>query len=196
MIVVNLNIIKRISAAVCMTLVTYAVIPLLIFIARIMDVSIGTIKLIFISRGFKYIAPFLAFFEISIWLAAIHQIMLNLNNIFCYLAYALGFSAGTFVGMIIEEKISLGNVIIRIITKKDASELIGAFRELKYKTTEVDGRDGKVRIIFSIMDRKDIKKAADTIKKFDPMALYTIEDVRFVNDRFGRQGLFRARKSK
>lgn len=164
---------------------TFVVIPLLIFVARIIDVSLGTVKLIFIAKGYKYIAPFLAFFEISIWLAAIQQVMLNLTNIYCYLAYAIGFSAGTFVGMMIEEKISLGNVIIRIITKKDASELVNALKELKYKTTEIDGSgiDGKVRIIFSILDRRDIEKVVETIKKFNPKAFYTIEDVRFVHER-------------
>ncbi|MFH1642672.1 MAG: DUF2179 domain-containing protein [Nanoarchaeota archaeon] len=164
---------------------TWIVMPILIFIARICDVSIGTIKLILISRGYKFIAPLLAFFEILIWLLAIRQIMLNLTNIFCYLAYAFGFAFGTFIGMFLEEKISLGKVIIRIITKKDAIELVKSLKDLKYKTTIIEGNgiDGKVRMVFSILDRKNIPKVVDTIKKFNPTAFYSIEDVRFVNDR-------------
>ena len=101
----------------------YLVLPLLIFIARIFDVSMGTIRVIFITRGYKLIAPLIGFFEVVIWLLAIGQIMSNLTNIYCYLGYALGFSAGTYIGMVIEEKLSIGKVILRIVSKRDATSL-------------------------------------------------------------------------
>ena len=163
-------------------LYTWIVIPFLIFIARMADVSLGTIRLIFISRGMKYLAPVVGFFEIFIWLLAIGQIMKNLSNPVCYVAYAGGFSMGNFVGISIAEKLSLGVVLIRIITKKDATELMECLKSADYGVTSVDGRGatGQVMILFSIVPRCEIKKVGDLIKKFNPRAFYTIEEVGFV----------------
>src|SRR5512136_1275959 len=112
------------EAFVSTDLFTYVVLPILIFCARICDVSLGTIRVIFVSRGYRYLAPVLGFFEISIWLLAIGQIMRNLNNWTAYLAYAAGFALGTFVGITLEERLSIGMVIVRVITKRDCSPLI------------------------------------------------------------------------
>ncbi|GAE87820.1 hypothetical protein JCM21531_1220 [Acetivibrio straminisolvens JCM 21531] len=81
---------------------------MLIFFSRIIDVTIGTIRIIFVSRGKKYLAPVLGFFEVLVWIVAISQVMQNLNNFACYFAYAAGFATGTFVGIIIEEKLAIG----------------------------------------------------------------------------------------
>src|SRR5512136_1974751 len=109
-------------------LFAWVILPLLIFFARICDVSLGTIRVIFISKGIKYIAPIIGFFEVIIWLLAIGQVMNNLTNVVAYIAYGAGFASGTFIGMLIEEKISLGLTSVRIITKKDPAELIQYLR--------------------------------------------------------------------
>lgn len=97
---------------------SFVVIPILICLARIVDVTIGTLRIIFISKGLKYLAPVMGFFEVIIWLLAIGQIMQNLGNAINYIAYGLGFAIGNFVGITIENKISLGFVLVRIITKE------------------------------------------------------------------------------
>ena len=89
--------------------------PLLIFIARLCDVSLGTIRIIFVSKGFKYLAPIIGFFEMLIWLFAVREIFQHLDNFVYYLAYAGGFGVGNFVGIYIENKLSIGIEIIRII---------------------------------------------------------------------------------
>lgn len=164
-------------------LFAWVILPILIFLARIADVSIGTIRVIFISKGFKFIAPFLGFFEVAIWLLAIQQIMTNLNNIACFIAYPLGFAAGTFVGMYLEEKISIGKVLIRIITRRDSTELVKNLRDMGYNVTRIDadGTNGKVKDIFTIINRQDIRRVVGVIKHFNPKAFYSIEDVRFVS---------------
>ena len=164
---------------------TWIILPLFIFIARILDVSLGTIRVIFISRGFKYLAPLISFFEILIWLFAIKQIMQNLNDFLCYIAYAGGFASGTFIGMYIENKLSLGNVLIRIVTKKEADELVEFLKSADYGVTSFDayGIEGKVKVIYAIVERQDIKDIVDIIKRFNPNALYSIEDVRFVSEK-------------
>jgi len=162
------------------TLLTHVFIPLLIFFARIMDVSLGTIRVIFISKGYKFLAPLLGFFEVLIWLLAIQQVLGNLTNIFTYIGYALGFASGTYVGIVLEEKLSVGKVLIRIIATKDAKKMLKQLKDSKYVFTSMgaDGQDGKVKLILSIIKRKSIHKIVKIIKECDEDAYYSIEDVR------------------
>ncbi|KPJ69366.1 MAG: hypothetical protein AMJ45_00425 [Syntrophobacter sp. DG_60] len=163
---------------------TWIILPLLIFLARICDVTIGTIRIIFVSRNKKFLAPLLGFFEILIWLLAIGQIMRNLTNVACYVAYAGGYATGTFVGIYVEEKLAMGILLIRIITKKDASELIKFLRSANYGVTSVDaqGATGQVNVIYTIVNRSDLEGVIETIKRFNPKAFYSVEEVRFVKN--------------
>ncbi|NTV83691.1 MAG: hypothetical protein HGA23_05250, partial [Bacteroidales bacterium] len=110
-------------------LFTWVILPLLIFFARILDVSIGTLRLIFVSKGYKFYAPMLGFFEVIIWLLAIGQIMQHLDNFLCYVAYGLGFATGNYLGIYLDEKMSLGTVLIRVVPKMDTTNLINRLRE-------------------------------------------------------------------
>jgi uncharacterized protein YebE (UPF0316 family) len=161
------------------------VIPLLIFLSRIVDVSIGTIRVIFISKGFKLYAPILGFFEVIIWLLAMNQIIGNLTNIYNYIAYGLGFTIGTYVGMMIEEKLSVGKVAVRVMSKKDASPLIKEFRKEKIAYTVMGsiGHDEKVITqVKTIIDRKKLTKVRNIIHKFNPNAFYSIEDIKYMGN--------------
>jgi uncharacterized protein YebE (UPF0316 family) len=159
-------------------------IPLLICLARITDVSIGTLRIIFVAKGLKFLAPILGFFEVSIWLAAISQVMANLNNFTNFMAYAIGFSLGNYLGMYIESRLAIGHVVVRIITKRDAEKLIAKLRDLHYNVTVADaqGNQGEVSIIFTVIKRSNIKKVVAAIKHYNPLAVYSIEDVRSVSD--------------
>ncbi len=171
---------------------TWFLLPVLIFIARVADVSLGTVRVIFVARGLKYLAPFVGFFEIIIWLLAIGQIMQNLSNPICYIAYAGGFAMGNYIGMWIAEKLSLGVVLIRVITSKDASELIEYLKSADYGVTNVDARGsaGKVQVVFTIVPRREVASVVNLIKQFNPKAFYTIEEVGFVEE-----GIFPERKT-
>lgn len=162
---------------------TFVLLPVLIFLARILDVSFGTIRIIFVSRGRKFLAPLIGFFEILIWLVAIGKVMQNLTNVYCYIAYAGGFAAGNFMGMWIEEKLAIGTLIIQIITNKDASALIAKLQSSGYGVTSVpaEGSTGQVHIVYSLIKRSALKDVMAIIKRFNPKAFYTIEDVRFAS---------------
>jgi len=170
----------------------WIIIPLLIFIARVSDVTLGTVRVIFVSKGMKYLAPVVGFFEVLIWLLAIGQIMNNLSNPACYIAYAGGFATGNYVGIIVAEKLSLGIVLLRVITQKDGGELIQSLSSEKYGVTSVEGlgAQGKVNIVFTVIPRKEILRAIEIVKNFNPAAFYTIEDISFVEE-----GIFPIRKS-
>jgi uncharacterized protein YebE (UPF0316 family) len=166
---------------------SYIVLPLLIFCARIIDVSIGTIRIIFVSKGNKAIAPILGFFEVLIWLLAISRIIVNLDNILCYIGFAAGFATGNYVGMIIEEKLAYGINIIRIITNQSATKLINALNMRGFGSTIIDamGAKEKVNVIYSIVKRQDVPEVINLIETHNPKAFFSIEDVRFV-----KHGLF------
>lgn len=170
------------------TLFSWVILPLLIFLARISDQTIGTIRLIFLSKGYKHLAPLLGFFEVIIWLITVSQIMQHLDNVLSYVAYGGGFAMGNYIGMVIEERLSIGNVMIRIIPKLNSQELIKYLRENRYGVTAMpaEGSQGRVDVIFTIIKRKDIVDVVSIINRFNPNAFYTIEDIRSI-----KEGIFK-----
>jgi uncharacterized protein YebE (UPF0316 family) len=168
------------------TLLNWVILPLLIFLARFTDVSLGTLRIMFIARGKKKIAPLLGFFEVLIWLVAISQIMKNLNNVACYIAWAGGFATGNYVGILIEERIAIGLQVVRIITPKPAQALIATLREKGFGVTSLDahGALGDVNLLFTIIRRRDLKEISTLILEFDPTAFYSVEDIRSASEQF------------
>jgi uncharacterized protein YebE (UPF0316 family) len=151
-----------------------------------------TIRVIYISRGIKYLAPLIAFFEIIIWLLAMEVVMKDLTNIANFIAFALGFAIGTYVGLVIEEKLSIGMVILRIVTTDESNEEIVSFMESEnYGITTLDatGSRGSVKMILSLVNRTDVTRITQHIQATNPHAFFSIEDVRYVN-----QGVFRPKK--
>lgn len=162
----------------------YVIMPLFIILARVTDVSLGTLRIILIAKGYRKIAPFLGFFESFIWILAVSQIMRNLDNIYYFAMYATGFGLGTYIGMFIENKLSLGEVIVRVITRYDASELVSRLINDNYNLTTIDadGQFGKVKIIFMVLKREYLQEALDIIRSYNPNAFYTVEDVKLVRE--------------
>lgn len=163
-----------------------AIIPLLIFLARMGDVSLSTLRIILVSRGMKQLAPFIGFFEVTIWLFAISQAMKHLDHWYNYVAYAGGFSAGTWMGIWLEERLALGLLSVRIITAEDASDLLARLRSDRFGVTDFAARgvSGNVRLIFSVIQRKDLERMREIIRSTHPKAFISIADVRSVSEGF------------
>ena len=161
----------------------YIILPLLILLARITDVSMDTIRVIMVSKGYRNYAPIIGFFQSLVWVITISRVMVNLEIWTAYVGYAGGFALGTYVGMRIEEKLALGYELIRVITRTDAIELIDNLRKEGFAVTSVsgEGRDGQVGILYIIMKRKTMKQVVHIIHGYNPKAFYTIEDMRFVH---------------
>jgi len=166
---------------------SWVILPLIIFTARIFDVTIGTIRIIFVSRGKRYLAPLMGFFEVLIWIIVISQIMKNLNNFACFIAYAAGFATGNFVGILIEEKLALGMLVVRIILVKDECKMKERLSAAGFGVTSVDayGVNGRVTIIYTVIKRKDLNDVTKIITRCNSRAFYSVEDARMV-----RQGVF------
>jgi len=169
----------------------YIIIPVMIFLARICDVSIGTMRIIFVSKGKKNIAPVLGFFEVLIWITAISNIMQNLDNYINYVAYAAGFATGNFIGMIIEEKLAMGIQMIRVFAHERGRDLVQILNSNGFGATSVEahGAIEKVHLVYSIVHRHELANVLELINEFNPKAFFTIEDVKSVNE-----GIFTPRK--
>jgi uncharacterized protein YebE (UPF0316 family) len=154
--------------------------PAIIFLARMGDVSLGTLRGVLSAKGKKKITPFIGFFEVLIWLLAISQLMQNLSNFLCYFAWAGGYACGIFLGLTIEEKLAIGTQLIRIITSEDPEPLTGALREENRGYTVFDGAGarGPVKMIFTVVQRKEMEEIETLIEKHLPGAFYSIEDVK------------------
>ncbi len=157
--------------------------PFLIFVARMCDVTLGTMRHVLIARGMKKVVPFLGFFEVLIWLIAIGQIMKNLENVMCYIAWASGFAMGNYIGMMIEEKIALGLQVVRVITNQSCDEFLNQLNKANMGATVMNGTGAKgpVKIIFTVLERKNIPSFVQILSLFNPDAFYSIEDVRAAN---------------
>ena len=159
------------------------IILLAIFCARVIDVSIGTMRIIFLTRGLKTLSALIGFFESLIWIIAISQVMNNVNSWAAYLAFAGGFASGNVVGIWLEEKIALGTLVIRIITQRDASTLVEAMRGAAYNVTRIDaeGGHGQVMVLFTIVRREQLPEVIALIRQHNPQATYTVENIRFAS---------------
>jgi len=174
-------------------LFAWVILPLLIFFFRICDVSLGTIRVIFIAKGLKYIAPIIGFFEVIIWLLAIGQVMNNVTNVACYIAYGGGFAAGTLLGMTVEERLSIGTVIVRVISNEDITLLVSFLRAHSFGVTiaEGEGSKGKVKIILSVIKRQDLDEVVRGIQHHLPGTFYSVEEIKSV-----AEGVFPEKRSR
>jgi uncharacterized protein YebE (UPF0316 family) len=166
----------------------WVILPLLIFLGRIVDVSIGTIRIIYVARGLKLLASIFGFFEVLIWLVAITQIMQQLSNFVIYLAYAAGFATGNYLGIFIESKLAMGYVAVRAIAQKEATGIVNHLREKDFSVTSIEasGISGKVRVVIAIIRRKDLDEVISIIKEDNPNAFYSVEDVKSVSSKIKR----------
>lgn len=157
--------------------------PVAIFFARICDVSLGTLRIVFVSKGMRLRAAALGFVEVLIWIMVVAQLIQHLNNWVNFVAFAGGFAAGTYLGMFIENQLKVGTLIVRIITAEKVDKLIDQLKDSGFMLTriEAEGGSGPVHIVFTIVKRKRWDEVKKIIESFDANAFYSIEDVKFAS---------------
>ena len=153
---------------------------LYIFFARLCDVSLGTVRVILIIRGYRNIAPILGFVEVLIWLTAISKALANMSGFDNFLVYAAGYAAGNYIGMWIETKLSIGYQSLQIITSKKVTALPMTLREEGFGVTNITGHGakGEVIILYTVVHKRDVKRIVDIVKILEPNAFIAIEDIR------------------
>jgi len=157
--------------------------PLTIMFLRIIDVSIGTIRVILVIRGQRLKAAVLGFFEVTIWLTAITGIISHITDWLNVVFYGLGFALGNVVGIWIENRLAVGQQVVRFISTEEGDKITRNLRRRGYGVTEVvaSGREGPVGLGFVISSRKKVPDLVGIISGVDPRAVVTIEDVRYSN---------------
>jgi uncharacterized protein YebE (UPF0316 family) len=166
--------------------------PLLIFLARVFDVTLGTLRIIFTSRGLRNLAPVLGFIETFVWIIAVSSLVKHAQNVAAYIGYAGGFATGTFVGMMIENRLAMGTITMRAIIRRDPKELIQTLLDAGFGFTIVDGHGstGDVKIIYSTVKRADLPAVIDIFHRTLPGAFLSVEEVRSTE-----QGVFPVAKN-
>ena len=164
----------------------------LIFVMRVCDVTLGTMRLIFLTRGKKYHAAVLGFFEVTIFVLAISQVIRGIsNNWWNIIGYSAGFAVGNIVGVTLEERIAMGYSIVRVFTHDKGAEMAEALREANFGATEIfgQGRDGTVYIVETAVRRRDIPYVRQVARHVDDQAFVVVDEARGLF-----QGYFRDRK--
>lgn len=153
--------------------------PLSIFMAEMVVVTISTMRIIFIGRGLKSVAAGLGFFEVTIWLFAIGQVMTNLDQPICFAAFAGGFVSGNYLGMSLEQRLAIGSVLVRVITARDAQRLVQLLRDAGCGVTRIGahGLQGPVDIVFTVIRRRRLAEVLAVVKRFDAEAFYSIDEL-------------------
>jgi len=158
----------------------WVIVPIIIFFARVFDVTLGTIRIIFVSRGRRRLAPLLGFFEVLIWIVVIGQLVQHLHSVTAYIGYASGFAAGNYFGMWLEERLAIGTYILRVIVPENSDHLAKLIHDAGYGVTQVEamGSYGPVMLIYTVVKRKHISQAMSIIHQSAPNAFITVEEVR------------------
>lgn len=158
----------------------WVILPLLIFCARIIDVTLGTLRIVFLAHRRRHFAPLVGFVEVLIWIIAISQIMKNLTNPLTYVAYAGGFAAGNYIGLLVEEKLALGRVAVRVFMKRDSDILVGKLSRAGYGVTRLNGEGthGAIDIIYTLIDRSALPEVVGLIHEVNPKTFYAVEEIR------------------
>lgn len=154
--------------------------PLAIFMGRICDVSLGTLRILFVAKGEKKIAPIIGFLEVFIWVVIIAQVLSRANDLISYLAYAGGYGAGTYIGLCIEERIAFGYAKYRVFTVQNGLDLVRLLNRSGYGSTMIHGEGSvsEIDIIETVINRQDAKTVERIIECFDPKAFCLVEDIR------------------
>lgn len=154
--------------------------PIIIFFGRICDVTLGTLRIIFVSKGEKKKAPIVGFFEVFIWVVIISQVFSHASSLVAYLSYAAGYAAGNYVGILVENKIAFGFQMLRVYTKKNGRELTQILNKNGFGSTFIrgEGAVSEVDIIETVISRKSQKHVIQLIDDFDTNAFYLVEDIR------------------
>lgn len=165
----------------------WVILPLIIFLARISDVTLMTLRIVFSAQGRRSLAPMVGFFEVLIWILAISQIMRNLTNPLTYIAYAAGFAAGNYMGLFIEQKLAIGMVAVRVFLKQDCDRLMEKLKENGFGVTKLSamGTQGSIDILYTLIPRRSLKQVIDLIHQIDPKIFYAVEEIRTAS-----QGVF------
>jgi uncharacterized protein YebE (UPF0316 family) len=152
-----------------------------IFVLRVLDVSIGTVRVLFSMNGKRWTAAGLGLIESAIFVVAIAGVFRDLNNPWKMAGYAAGFATGTFLGISIEQWIGSGTILARILTRQASPELSGALRQRGFGVTVLsgEGRAGEIHVLLVVAPRRRSRELIESVRKHDPQAFVTVDTINY-----------------
>ena len=154
---------------------------IIIILARICDVSLGTLRTVAIVHGRRGLALTFGFFEVLVWAMVVSRIIGTLQDPVYAIAYAAGFAAGNYVGLLIESRIGWGEQIARIFTRE--GDLEKKLRDAGYRVTTFEGRglEGPVLELFIQETRRNIPLLLEKARQFDPSCFFLVGNVSYTS---------------
>ena len=152
----------------------------LIVLARIADVSLGTLRTVAVIYGRRGASWFLGFFEVLIWIFVVSRVIESAQKEPVYAVfYAIGFATGNFIGITIEQRLAYGQQVVRVFTRQGHA-VASALRARDFRVTELDGRgrEGPVSVLFIGTQRKHSPRIIRTARAIDAQCFYVVDDVR------------------
>ena len=156
--------------------------PIVVFFLRVSDVSLATLRMLFIVRGKRILAPLFGFVETLIWVFAIGIVIQHLTSPLHAIGYAAGFATGNYVGLLIEERLALGLATVRAMVTTGGPELADMLRAEGYGVTEMEGRgrNGPVDVLYSVVSRRQAARCVGLIDQRAPEAFVVVDEPRIV----------------
>ncbi|MDH3269986.1 MAG: DUF2179 domain-containing protein [Gemmatimonadota bacterium] len=156
--------------------------PLVVFLLRVTDVSMATVRMLLIIRGHRVLAPLIGFFEILIWVTAIGIVVQHLSSPAHVIGYAAGFATGSYIGLRLEERLALGLATVRTVVRAGGAELAGGLRDAGFGVTEMigQGREGPVEVLYSVLPRRQVTRALAMINEGAPQSFVVVDEPRRV----------------
>ena len=164
---------------------TWVIMPILIILARMLDVSFGTLRFVFISKNKKLLAALAGFMEAFVWIMVVGKLLNGSSNIIWLIAYAAGFGIGTYLGLILSEKMAIGKVMLRVITRREPKRLIAKLISKNYLFTIVDSinqKGNKTKVLLLTMEAKELTQILKFVKEYNPKAFYSVEEIKSIKE--------------
>ena len=153
---------------------------LFVFAMRLTDMSLDTLRLLFVMRGRKLLSAGIGAIQATVFILAVSAVLSGPLNVFTVAGYALGFAAGVLVGMAVEERLAIGYSYLRVYSPGSGKAIADALRESGHAVTEFTarGKDGLLTVVNCVIARRDAARARAIIEKIDPHAFITIDEAR------------------
>jgi uncharacterized protein YebE (UPF0316 family) len=165
------------------------VFALAIFIVRVVNIALDTLRLLTVMRQMRGLTWVLGFLQTSLWVLVLGSVMNDLNNPLNIIAYSTGYATGNVIGMMIEKRLAFGYINITVISSTCGHEIANRLREDGHAVTEIPahGKDGSVEILECSIQRKFAQDVQDLIRDIDPTAFITSRDIQRVRRGFWRE---------
>ena len=149
-----------------------------VFLLRVCDVSLGTVRTISVVHGRIRLSVFLGFFEILVWIAAVSQVIVRVREFpILMFAYAGGFAAGNAVGIALERRLAMGWCVVLMISREMGTTVAAKLRSLGQTLTTIDGegRDGSRTLVYVTVPRRGLRRIVEAAKVIDPDLFYVVQ---------------------